>query len=134
MKKKTKIIFLSFSLVIATAIPFALLAQFGIDETNYQKSYIDSIEPIKTRDILIDTNGPNVQITNKENNDFVILQLSDTHFTGDKMYRKLDLKCLKAIYDMVNYVKPDLVVYTGDNIYPSLAFGSNNNIDRKSVV
>lgn len=134
MKKRTKIVFLSLSLVVAATFPFALLTQFGIDNTNYQKEYINSVKPIKTRDLLINKDGPNVQITNEPDSDFVILQLSDTHFTGDKTYRNLDLKCLKAIYEMVNYVKPDLVIYTGDNIYPSLAFGSNNNIKSATIL
>ena len=59
MKKRTKIIFVSLSLVVAATFPFALLTQFGIDNTNYQKEYIDSAKPIKTRDLVINKDGPN---------------------------------------------------------------------------
>ena len=135
MKKRTKIVLLSFAIIVTITFPLALLAQFGIDNTNYQKEYIDSLEPIKTRDITIDETGVNTKFYNvDDDSDFTILQLSDTHFTGDRWYKSLDLKCLKAIYTMVDYVKPDLVIYTGDNIYPSLAFGSNNNIKSAQIL
>ena len=64
MKKRTKIVLLSFAIIVTITFPLALLAQFGIDNTNYQKEYIDSLEPIKTRDITIDETGVNTKFYN----------------------------------------------------------------------
>ncbi|MCH5180557.1 MAG: metallophosphoesterase [Erysipelotrichales bacterium] len=134
MKKRKKIILLSMSGIIAVLIPLLLIAQFGNDPTNYQEDYINSIEPIPTRKLKFDVNGENVKVFNEENTDFKILQLSDVHFVGAKFGKNLDLKALKAVYEMVNYVRPDIIIYTGDIVYPMRLFGSNDNIKAATVL
>ena len=134
MKKRTKIVLLSMCGVFAVLFPLLLIAQYGKDPTNYQEEYINSLEPIPTRNLQIDATGENISITNEENSDFKILQLSGTHFVGARFGKDLDLKVLKAVYKMVDYVRPDLIVYTGDIVYPTRLFGSNDNIKAATVL
>lgn len=56
-------------------------------------------------------------ITSNED-DFKILQLTDIHIGGSAISFDKDLKALKAVYKLIDYTKPDLVVVTGDLTYP----------------
>lgn len=57
--------------------------------------------------------------------DFKVLQLTDTHIGGGVFCKGKDEQALDAVYDMINGVKPDLVVFTGDVLYP-FPFQSGN--------
>ena len=134
MKKKKKIVLLSICGVSAILIPFILIVQFSHDPTNYQEKYINSLEPIPTRNLKFDDTKENIVVINEENTDFKILQLSDLHFSGARFRKNLDLKTLKAVYEMVDYARPDLIVYTGDIVYPTRISGSNDNIKAATVL
>lgn len=61
--------------------------------------------------------------------DFKILQLTDVHIGGGFLSLGKDGKAINAVYDMVSYTKPDLVVITGDMAYPvPFSSGSFNNL------
>lgn len=66
-------------------------------------------------------------ITSNED-DFKILQLTDIHLGGSVLSYNKDLKALKAIYKLIDYTKPDLVVVTGDMTFPMglFSFSFNN--------
>lgn len=134
MKKRTKITLISLGCVISALIPFLLIAEFGNDPTNYQEDYIESLEPIEIRHLEIVKSKENITFYKEDDTDFKILQLSDIHFVGANMYKSLDLKALQAVYTMVNDVRPDLIIYTGDIIFPTLFFGSNNNIKAAQIL
>lgn len=134
MKKRTRIIWFTIGCVCIALTPILLVAQFGNDPTNYQEDYINNLKPIETRKLNVDTNANNVTIYKENDRDFTILQLSDVHYVGSHIYRSLDLKALEAVYAMVDYVRPDLVIYTGDIVYPTLALGSNNNIKSAKIL
>ncbi|MCI6357981.1 MAG: metallophosphoesterase [Erysipelotrichaceae bacterium] len=135
MKKKTKVILISLAGVFAMVIPLYLVAQFGKDETNYQEDYINSVKPIEVRKLQYNFESENYQIfLPSDDEHFRILQLSDTHFVGGRMRNSLDLKTLKSIYKMVDYAKPDLVIYTGDILYPTLYLGSNDNLKSAKIL
>ena len=55
----------------------------------------------------------------KDENDFKILQLSDLHIGGSFITYKKDLKALESIKNLVIYTNPDLIIITGDLIYPT---------------
>lgn len=55
----------------------------------------------------------------KDENDFKILQLSDLHIGGSFITYKKDLKALESIKNLVTYTNPDLIIVTGDLIYPT---------------
>lgn len=50
--------------------------------------------------------------------DFRILQLTDIHLGGGIFCKGKDEQALDAVYAMIRGVKPDLVVFTGDVLYP----------------
>lgn len=54
----------------------------------------------------------------KQTDDFKILQLTDIHLGGGVLSYEKDLKALKAVYKLLEYTKPDLVLVTGDLVYP----------------
>lgn len=61
--------------------------------------------------------------------DFRILQLTDVHIGGGFLSLGKDNKAINAVYDMVSYAKPDLVIVTGDMAYPvPFSSGSFNNM------
>ncbi len=64
-----------------------------------------------------DTNG-NFYFVKDNINDFKILQLTDTHYGGGIGSYKNDVKTLNAVHKLLQFEKPDLVVITGDVIYP----------------
>lgn len=61
--------------------------------------------------------------------DFRVLQLTDVHIGGGFLSLGKDNKAINAVYDMVSYAKPDLVIVTGDMAYPvPFSSGSFNNM------
>jgi len=134
MKKRTRIIWFTIGCVCIVLTPILLVAQFGNDTTNYQEDYISNLKPIETHELNVDKDKSNVTIYKENDRDFTILQLSDVHYVGSHIYRSLDLKALEAVYAMIDYVRPDLVIYTGDIVYPTLALGSNNNIKSARIL
>lgn len=54
----------------------------------------------------------------KQTDDFKILQLTDIHLGGGVLSFDKDLKALKAVYQLLEHTKPDLVIVTGDLVYP----------------
>lgn len=63
------------------------------------------------------------------NQDFKILQLTDLHLGFGPLSKNSDRQVLEAIDVLVHKASPDLIVLTGDNIYPFLPkSGTLNNI------
>lgn len=73
--------------------------------------------------------------TKKSNQDFKILQLTDMHFGCGILSRKSDKLAQNAVITLVERVKPDLIILTGDNIYPLPIFsGTANNLKQSKYV
>lgn len=64
----------------------------------------------------------------KERGDFKILQLTDIHLGGGFLSYDKDKKAFEAIYDLLNATRPDLVIVTGDLVFPVgyASFSFNN--------
>ncbi|MEG1528425.1 MAG: metallophosphoesterase [Clostridia bacterium] len=61
-------------------------------------------------------------------NDFKILQLTDLHIGGGFLSKQQDKMAINAISAMITYNKPDLVIITGDMVFPvPYISGSFNN-------
>ncbi len=91
--------------------------------------YINSVSYIYEGNNKIsydDANG--IYTITKEKDDFKILQLTDIHLGGSFLSYEKDLKALKAVYKLIDYTKPDLVVVTGDLTFPMgfTSFSFNN--------
>ena len=67
-------------------------------------------------------------ITNDDDSDFRILQLTDIHLGGSLLSYDKDLKALKACFKLIEHTRPDLVVVTGDLCFPMgvMSFSFNN--------
>ncbi|MCI8575517.1 MAG: hypothetical protein HFI09_03515, partial [Bacilli bacterium] len=67
-------------------------------------------------------------ITKEGNNDFKILQLTDIHLGGNILSYSKDLKALTAVYQLIDYTRPDFIIVTGDLTFPLgiLSFSLNN--------
>ena len=57
--------------------------------------------------------------TFKTDEEFRVLQLTDLHVGGGKPTNAYDKKAINAVASMVSEEKPDLVIITGDLVYPS---------------
>ena len=71
-------------------------------------------------------NGVYTIVSNDD--DFKILQITDVHLGGGIISYDKDVKALKAVYKLIEYTKPDLVVVTGDLTFPVgiMSFSFNN--------
>ena len=91
--------------------------------------YINTVSAIQREADTIQYNNDNgvyTITTNKEQ--FNILQLTDIHLGGSVFSLTKDLKALKAIEKLIIETKPDLVVVTGDLVFPMgvMSFSLNN--------
>lgn len=73
-----------------------------------------------------DKSGVYTIVSNED--DFKILQLTDIHLGGSVLSYDKDLKALSAVYKLIDYTKPDLVIVTGDMTFPVgiFSFSFNN--------
>lgn len=55
-----------------------------------------------------------------ENRDYKILQLTDLHLGFGLFSHKKDKMALDAVTKIINRTSPDLIVFTGDTIFPFL--------------
>ena len=64
----------------------------------------------------------------KPDGDFKILQLTDIHLGGSVLSYDKDMKALEAVYALLEYTRPDLVIVTGDLCFPVgyASFSFNN--------
>ena len=92
--------------------------------------YINSVANLSASSnrIVYDPDTGVYTITNDDDSDFRILQLTDIHLGGSLLSFDKDLKALKACYRLIEYTKPDLVVVTGDLCFPMgiMSFSFNN--------
>ena len=68
-------------------------------------------------------------VYSRPGNTYRILHLADIHIGNSFISFKKDQKALRAIERVINHTQPDLVVVTGDMVYPvPLLSGSGNNL------
>lgn len=68
--------------------------------------------------------------------DFKVVQLTDVHIGGGSISMGKDKKAMNAVAAMLTYEKPDLVILTGDMVYPvPVQAGTfNNEISTKMLI
>ncbi len=79
-------------------------------------------------EIQYDTNSGIYDIHMNGGEDFVILQLTDIHLSGGSNTITYDRMALKACEELIARVNPNLVIVTGDLVYPialQTLFGNN---------
>lgn len=98
-------------------------------DTWLTQSYINTVPTVQRKSDNIEYNdetGVYTITTAKEH--FKILQLTDIHLGGSLFSVSKDLKALKAIETLITTTSPDLVVVTGDLVFPIgvMSFSLNN--------
>ena len=124
-KKANKIVILVILLIGLFIGGYTLLSR----DIWLTQPYINSVPYIYEGNDKItynDDTGVYTIVSNED--DFKILQLTDIHLGGSILSYDKDLKALKAVYKLIDYTKPDLVVVTGDLTFPMgvMSFSFNN--------
>lgn len=99
----------------------------------FLQPYINEMPTVEVNKHDITYNNDTGVYTIKTNSeDFKILQLTDIHLGGSSFSISKDKKALYSIYELINYTKPDLVIVTGDLVFPvgimSMSFNNNTPI------
>lgn len=103
-------------------------------ESNYERAA--SFEQVVYEDQLVPELDSDGYWTFNTDKDLKIVQLTDVHIGGGVMSKEKDAKALNAVAAMLHAEKPDLVVLTGDMVYP-VPFQSgtfNNAISTKMLI
>lgn len=91
--------------------------------------YINKVSRVLQQNDDINYNEDNgvYTITTKKD-EFKILQLTDIHLGGSIISYSKDIKSLEACYKLIKHTNPDLVVVTGDLVFPMgiMSFSLNN--------
>lgn len=117
------------AIVCSIVLCFSLFQGLKID-TWILNPYISTIPQIEYEqdDIEYDDETGIYSITTDKEN-FKILQLTDIHLGGSIMSYGKDYKALNAVYKLIENTRPDLVIVTGDLVFPLGIFSySLNNV------
>ncbi len=128
IKKVIMVLLVTFSVAAALFVVLAVADFFG---SKSLVKYIGSVEKVEKTDIpeyFIDDAGY-YSFIKEDNSDFKILQLTDIHLGGGALSLKKDRMALEAIVALANSTKPDLIIITGDMVYPvPIQSGSSDNL------
>lgn len=96
---------------------FVLLYISMIIGTYYLRWYIDITKEVTVKEnkTIFEDNIYKIYMSNEN---YKILQLSDIHVGGSFITYRKDLKALDSIQKLVSNTKPDLIIITGDLVYP----------------
>lgn len=116
-----------------TAISLAVITIYGYrfmaSDTYLTQPYINKLSVVKHSKCEVsydDKTG--IYTLTSECDEFKILQLTDIHLGGSAVSYTKDIKALEACYDLISYTQPDLVIVTGDLVFPMgiMSFSFNN--------
>lgn len=127
---------ISFVLGIVTSISMSMSSLTAlVNRNNYD--VISSFDQVQyTEDRLVPEKDSDGYWTFTTERDLKIVQFTDVHIGGGLFSIKKDKKALNAVAAMITAEKPDLVILTGDNVYP-VPFQSgtcNNGISTDVVI
>ena len=120
-------------LITAIALLFAPITR-ALNSGNYEKA--ESFEKVYYENQLIPELDEDGCWTFTTDRDFKVVQLTDIHIGGGLFSLKKDAKAMNAVAAMITAEKPDLVVLTGDMVYPVpfQAGTFNNEISTKLLI
>lgn len=110
-----------------------LFASGCVAKTNYD--YLEPVEyqPTKVSAFVDELGYDSIKL--QENRDIKILQITDTHIGNGILCVKKDKKALDNVCELIKATNPDLIVLTGDVVYPiSIATGTNDNLSALKVI
>lgn len=108
---------------------FFLLYEYFTMNSYKLTNYVVKFERIDSKelDISFDDYNGFYKIVNSDDNDFKILQLTDTHIGGSNASYENDKKAFDAMYKLINYTRPDFIIITGDMLFSSILSRNVNN-------
>lgn len=111
----TKFVSVCLSIITTVALLFAPVTEgFNLTSNAFAKSF-DQVEYGDDR--LVPTEDADGWVFNTDR-PLKIVQLTDVHIGGGILSKSFDRKAMNAVAAMLSYEKPDLVVLTGDMVYP----------------
>ncbi|MDD2445308.1 MAG: metallophosphoesterase [Clostridia bacterium] len=116
-RKTLKVIFVP---VLVICIIFAFFTPFVIVGSTTIFNTIDEIQPIAHRELEIskDVNGITTIKNDDSGENVRILQLTDLHISCSFFTKERDINTVKSIVKIVQNAQPDLIVITGDMLFP----------------
>ena len=109
---------------------------FSIGTTDMLE-YAASFNKVETRDTVIERDATgyySIKTAVSDSEPIKILQLTDIHIGNGVFTTISDRYAMDAIYKVVEFTKPDLIICTGDSAYPVfIQTGTSNNLNEARV-
>lgn len=118
-----------YTIAIGMTVAVCCLFSYMRRDTFYLQGKINRLARLQQNTVSIEYDDETgVYKLTMEDSKFKILQLTDIHFGGSLYSIRKDTKALDAVYDLIEYTKPDLVIVTGDMTFPLgiMSFSFNN--------
>jgi len=111
--RRVSYIFVCIALVIGLLL---IRDGYGIPLYPYLFSYSTTANADNIKSIEHDEDGH--FIINTKHDELKVLQLTDLHIGGSLSTYRSDFNAFHAMYDVIRKSKPDLIIITGDLVYP----------------
>ncbi len=127
IQSKFKVLLIILTVLLLTFAAFLLIDSYYSRELTMFVNATQKIDKNEPK-YYIDDYGY-YSFNKQEDSKFRVLQLTDLHIGGSFLSYRQDRKALTAIIKLIDFTKPDLVIITGDMVYPSpLQLGSLDNL------
>lgn len=134
MKTKSKKIISYLLIMLLIAAMAMIFAACKANNEDYSYMISNEFTPANVT-IINNDKYDNIAIKLNENRDIKVLQLSDIHLGNGAMSVKKDRKAMNAVCKLIEDAKPDLIILTGDIVYPNSAFtGSSDNLSALKII
>lgn len=120
--------------IILIVIMCFIFASCG--ENNEDFSYmVDTTYQSTNVEIINEDKYGNTAIKINEERDIKVLQITDVHLGNGSLTVKKDRKAINAVCRLIEDAKPDLIILTGDIVYPNSSItGSSNNLAALKII
>lgn len=112
--------------IIVLLVCINMLANTIVNNNNLE--FAKSFDAVKNENVVIPEKDGNGNWTFTTDRELKVLHLTDIHIGGGWLSAKQDKMALNAVATMITVEKPDLVIITGDLVYPvpyeSMAFNN----------
>lgn len=132
--KKTKNLFLKFcGIFVCLGLLMLFLSGCTNNIPDYSNYVNSSYTP--TDAIVFEDEFGETAIKLSENRDIKVLQLTDIHIGNGPLTEKKDKKAIEAVCKVIEHAKPDLIVLSGDLVFPvTIMTGTNDNLSALKVL
>lgn len=101
----------------------SILVIFGDRSMLFEVQKISAVERERELEISLDGDGYYNIVNDDSGEPVKVLQLTDLHITCSVARKTHDSSAIAAVVNLVESTKPDLIVLTGDNIFPFWLWG-----------